>query len=72
MRAPSRPSGCETLPVDVPRVLRPLPDEDRVWYAGEEEQETLIDRRANGIPVHSSAMAQLKAIAEDLEVPFEL
>jgi CRP/FNR family transcriptional regulator, cyclic AMP receptor protein len=29
MRAPSRPSGCETLPVDVPRVLRPLPDEDR-------------------------------------------
>jgi CRP/FNR family transcriptional regulator, cyclic AMP receptor protein len=29
MRAPSRLSEWETLPVDVPRVLRPLPDEDR-------------------------------------------
>src|SRR6478752_3147235 len=27
--APTRASGCETRPVYVPKVLRPLPDDDR-------------------------------------------
>jgi LDH2 family malate/lactate/ureidoglycolate dehydrogenase len=50
----------------------PLPGEDRVWYAGEEEQLTLADRRAKGIPVHASTLAQLRTIAAELEVPCDL
>jgi len=54
------------------RSTPPLPGEDRVWYAGEEEQETLADRRANGIPLHSSTLEQLRTIADELAVPFDL
>jgi LDH2 family malate/lactate/ureidoglycolate dehydrogenase len=54
------------------RSTPPLPGEDRVLYAGEEEQETLADRRANGVPLHASTLQQLKAIADELEVAYDL
>jgi L-2-hydroxycarboxylate dehydrogenase (NAD+) len=50
----------------------PLPGEARVLYAGEEEQQTAAERRANGIPLHPSTLAELKRIAEELEVGYEL
>ncbi len=49
-----------------------LPGEDRVFYAGEEEQETLAERRVKGIPLHSSTLEQLRGIAEELEVAYDL
>ena len=54
------------------RSTPPLPGEDRVFYASEEEQETLADRRANGIPLHASTLQQLKTIADELEVAYDL
>lgn len=50
----------------------PLPGEERVLYAGEEEQETEAERRANGIPLHPSTLAELRRIAEELEVQYDL
>jgi L-2-hydroxycarboxylate dehydrogenase (NAD+) len=49
-----------------------LAGEDRVLYAGEEEQATLVERRATGVPLHPSTLEQLKTIAEELEVAYDL
>ena len=54
------------------RSTPPLPGEERVLYAGEEEQETLAERRANGIPLHASTLEQLQSIAAELEVAYDL
>jgi LDH2 family malate/lactate/ureidoglycolate dehydrogenase len=50
----------------------PLPGEERVLYAGEDEQATVVERLANGIPLHPSTLAALKGIAAELEVPWTL
>jgi LDH2 family malate/lactate/ureidoglycolate dehydrogenase len=49
-----------------------LAGEDRVLYAGEEEREVATERRAHGIPLHTSTVDALRRIAEELEVAYDL
>ena len=63
---------------DMDDLLRALKDspraegEDRIWVAGEPEWECERTRRVAGIPLAPGLVAQLRAVAEEVGVPFTL
>jgi L-2-hydroxycarboxylate dehydrogenase (NAD+) len=52
------------------RATPTLPGEERVLTAGQEEQEIEADRRARGIPLPPATLAELRRLAQELEVEF--
>ena len=48
------------------------PGHDRVYYAGEQEQATEAERRANGIPLHVSVINEFRDMAQELGVTYDL
>jgi L-2-hydroxycarboxylate dehydrogenase (NAD+) len=50
----------------------PMPGAERVYYAGERERATEVDRRANGIPLYPELAAELRAMAAELGVEYDL
>jgi LDH2 family malate/lactate/ureidoglycolate dehydrogenase len=46
------------------------PGFDEVFYPGEIEWRRVPERKANGIPVNESLLSELKAVGQDLGVPF--
>ena len=46
--------------------------QDRVWVHGEKEYHTAAEYRANGIPLHDKVIRDLKSIAEEIDVSFDL
>ncbi|HXV83762.1 MAG TPA: Ldh family oxidoreductase [Candidatus Binatia bacterium] len=63
---------------DMDRLIRELkstplvPGQERVYVAGEIEFETAQERAEQGIPLHSSVLEGLRAVSEQLAVPYEL
>ena len=49
----------------------PAPGHDRVLTPGEPEWAAEDDRRANGLPLHPDVVADLRALAAELDIPFE-
>jgi LDH2 family malate/lactate/ureidoglycolate dehydrogenase len=54
------------------RATPTLAGEERVLYAGEEEQAIEADRRANGVPLHPATIAELRRIGDEIDVPWTL
>ncbi|MBI2935968.1 MAG: Ldh family oxidoreductase [Chloroflexi bacterium] len=50
----------------------PAPGHERVYVAGEIEHEMALERRAKGIPLHRTVIAQLQDISKELGVPYTL
>jgi LDH2 family malate/lactate/ureidoglycolate dehydrogenase len=50
------------------RTTRPAPGHDRVLYPGLSEQEEMIERRANGIPLHSEVVEWFDHITGELDL----
>ena len=50
----------------------PAEGETRVWVVGEPEWECEAPRRREGIPLAATLVAQLRALAADLGLPFTL
>lgn len=63
---------------DMDRLLRELkstpllPGQERVYVAGEIEFETAQERAEQGIPLHSSVLEGLRAVGQQLSVPYDL
>lgn len=53
------------------RDTRKAPGVERIWLPGEIEAVTREKRLANGIPLNANMMAELEALAEEAQVPFE-
>jgi LDH2 family malate/lactate/ureidoglycolate dehydrogenase len=51
---------------------KPMPGEERVYYAGLPEHETRIERRATGVPLHPEVIDWFRGICAEFEIPFEL
>ncbi|MCJ7604917.1 MAG: hypothetical protein MUO19_02650, partial [Dehalococcoidales bacterium] len=45
---------------------------DMIRLAGDAEHEKERDRRASGIPLHSSVIASLRKLAGELDIPYTL
>lgn len=57
------------------REIRALPKAagvDRIYVAGEVEQEIEEERRANGIPLHPNVVASLQELAKELDIKYDL
>ena len=60
------------------RIIRQIRDSermegvDRIWLPGEMEFERINDRRKTGIPISPGVVAQLRRIADDLNLPDRL
>lgn len=50
----------------------PAPGRERVLVAGQPEFESLRDREANGVPLHESVRDDLRTLAAELDVPYDL
>ena len=46
--------------------------QQRIWVHGEKEFEMAEERRRRGIPLHPKVASELRAIAEELEVEYDL
>jgi LDH2 family malate/lactate/ureidoglycolate dehydrogenase len=46
--------------------------QQRVFVAGEIEFETAQERAARGIPLHSSVLDGVRAVSEQLALPYDL
>jgi L-2-hydroxycarboxylate dehydrogenase (NAD+) len=60
---------------DIIRRLREAPKaegEQRIYIHGEKEFEMEKDRRVNGVVLDAKVIADLKAIAEDMDIPYDL
>jgi len=63
---------------DMDRLIRelkstaPMEGQQRVFVAGEIEFETTQERAARGIPLHSSVLDGLRAVSEQLGLPYDL
>jgi LDH2 family malate/lactate/ureidoglycolate dehydrogenase len=63
---------------DMDRLMRelkstpPAQGQERVYVAGEIEYETAQERAEHGIPLHSSVLEGLRAVAAQLGVPYDL
>ena len=63
---------------DMDRLLRELKStprltgQERVYVAGEIEFETAQERAEHGIPLHSSVLEGLRAVSQQLSVPYDL
>jgi LDH2 family malate/lactate/ureidoglycolate dehydrogenase len=60
---------------DVQRELNALPatpEAGRVLWPGQPEAERAAERRASGIPLPSGVVAELEAVAQVVDVPFEI
>ena len=51
------------------RETKPAPGHDRVLYPGLSEHEAVLDRRANGIPLHREVVEWFGGITADLSIP---
>ena len=51
------------------RESKPAPGNDRVMYAGLSEHEEEIDRRANGVPYHTTTLEYINSICGELGLP---
>lgn len=51
---------------------RPAKSHERVLYAGLPEAEAELDRRANGIPLHSEVVEWFRDICAELSIPYTL
>ena len=51
---------------------KPAPGHDRVMYPGQPEQEAVIERSENGIPLHYEVIDWFKDICGELSIPFSL
>ena len=51
------------------RETTPAPGHDRVLYPGLAEHEDMIDRKANGIPLHPEVIGWFEEITSELEIP---
>jgi len=63
---------------DMDRLIRelkstaPMEGQKRVFVAGEIEFQTAKERAARGIPLHSSVLDGLRAVSEQLSLPYDL
>ena len=51
---------------------KPMPGEDRVYYAGLPEHEVRIERRENGVPLHPEVVDWFRGICAEFEIEFDL
>jgi len=51
------------------RETKPAPGHDRVLYPGLSEHEEELDRRANGIPLHTEVIEWFESICAELSAP---
>jgi L-2-hydroxycarboxylate dehydrogenase (NAD+) len=64
--------------MDMDRLIRelkstpPIAGQERVLVAGEIEFETARERTAQGIPLHASVLKGIRAVSEQLSVPYDL
>jgi LDH2 family malate/lactate/ureidoglycolate dehydrogenase len=74
----SRFRPVEAFKADMDNLLRSLKDspraegEPRIWVAGEPEWECERRRRAEGVPLAPGLVGQLRAVADEVGVPFTL
>jgi len=54
------------------RATPTLEDHERVYVAGDVEQNTTVDRTANGIPLHPSVLEDLQALGKEHRVNYDL
>ena len=54
------------------RTTPPAPGHDRVMYAGLPESEEVLQRRANGIPLHKEVVQWFQDICGELSLPYTL
>lgn len=50
----------------------PAPGRDAVLVAGQQEFEALRDREVNGVPLHRSVLDDVRDLAAELDVPYDL
>ncbi|MDZ4347610.1 MAG: Ldh family oxidoreductase [Candidatus Binatia bacterium] len=50
----------------------PIEGQERVYVVGEIEFETAQERAEHGIPLHDSVLKGLRAVAEQVGVPYDL
>jgi len=48
------------------------PGHDRIYVAGEPEYEIMQERKAHGIPLHPSVIADLKKLSQELNIPYDI
>ena len=51
---------------------KPMPGISRVLYAGQPEEETLMERTENGIPLHPEVIDWFKDICGELQIKYNL
>ena len=51
---------------------KPMPGEERVYYAGLPEHEVRIERRENGVPLHPEVVDWFRGICAEFEIEFDL
>jgi L-2-hydroxycarboxylate dehydrogenase (NAD+) len=51
---------------------KPMPGEERVYYAGLPEHEVRIERRENGVPLHPEVVEWFRDICAEFEITFDL
>jgi len=51
---------------------KPMPGEERVYYAGLPEHEVRIERRENGVPLHPEVIDWFRGICAEFEIEFDL
>jgi LDH2 family malate/lactate/ureidoglycolate dehydrogenase len=51
---------------------KPMPGQERVYYAGLPEHEVRIDRRENGVPLHPEVVDWFRGICAEFEITFDL
>jgi LDH2 family malate/lactate/ureidoglycolate dehydrogenase len=54
------------------RETKPMPGEERVFYAGLPEAETEKERTAKGVPLHPEVIDWFRGICAEFDIPFEL
>lgn len=54
------------------RATKPMPEEDRVLYAGLPEHETEVERSREGIPLHPEVIEWFQGICAELSIEFTL
>ena len=54
------------------RTTKPAPGHDRVLYPGLPEAEAVVDRKANGIPLHPEVLEWFSDICGELSIPYVL
>lgn len=51
---------------------KPMPGEERVYYAGLPEHEVRLERRENGVPLHPEVVEWFRGICAEFEITFDL